>query len=328
MTLPAPENKNDFPPRLGRAWDRYRVPLIIAAVLLSLLLHVGSYKTLGKFHGADQTRLHHKQKSPIKVRIIENPKNKKRDTKDKPDAKRIVEAQQSPTTPPKKPDFLGSVDHSAEKNTRLPNKISQDKAKNPGEQGNQGPSTKKVVAQKRTPQAPPKEEPAVKQKEPRLESGFGNIAVLQNKKKPRNHYESLLPSQATDLAGQVNAGYQDHLSDDIPLGDRVDLNTSEYRYIGYFTSMRKAIELVWNYPPEASRRGLQGEVSLEFAIGKDGRTSHIRVLKSSGYEVLDHAIIDAIKLASPFAPLPPGFGKNKLVITGSFRYILGPYAAH
>ena len=131
-----------------------------------------------------------------------------------------------------------------------------------------------------------------------------------------------------DLPGQLNAGFQDYIDDKIQNGDRIDINTTEYRYIGYFTNMRKAIELVWNYPLEAARKGLSGEVGLEFAINKDGRTSHIRVIKSSGYEILDKAIIEAIKLASPFSPLPDGFKKQKIVVTGSFRYILNAYGSH
>ncbi len=91
--------------------------------------------------------------------------------------------------------------------------------------------------------------------------------------------------------------------------------------------MRKAIELVWNYPSEAAQRGMEGEVTVEFVIAKSGSVSRIKVLKSSGYKILDDAIVEALRLASPFAPLPDGFGKQKMLITGSFRYILSPYVA-
>ncbi|MHA0110867.1 energy transducer TonB, partial [Klebsiella pneumoniae] len=57
----------------------------------------------------------------------------------------------------------------------------------------------------------------------------------------------------------------------------------------------------------------------------DGHVTHIRIIKSSGYDILDQAIIQAINLAAPFSPLPDGFGKNRLVVTGSFRYILNSF---
>jgi len=60
---------------------------------------------------------------------------------------------------------------------------------------------------------------------------------------------------------------------------------------------------------------------------KDGHTRRLRVVKSSGYKILDDAIVEAIKLASPFSPLPDGFGKDKIVITGMFRYILSSQLA-
>jgi len=289
---------------------------------------VGSFTTLSRFRGAESRIALHPSDKAVKIRVIEKSKSKKSETKPDVDAKKIVEAPQTPTAPPKKASFLGQVDHKTDKEMRLPEKFRKDKGKDAGTNGQprakDNPTRESISAaqqklQKSSP--PPSTAPLSK-------SEFGNFTLNNKPKKPRNLYESLLPSQSTDLPGQVNTGYQDHISEDIPIGDRIDLNTSEYRYIGYFTAMRKAIELVWSYPPEASRRGMQGEVALEFAIAKDGRTSHIRVLKSSGYEILDRAIIDAIRLASPFAPLPAGFGKNKLVITGSFRYILGPYSAH
>lgn len=323
-----PEKKGFLPAGRDRRWDRYRLPLIVAALMLSILIHFGSYKSLGRFPVRSGGNARNTLKNQVKVRIVEKSKTQNRTTKKKNDAKKILEAKQIPTEPPKKPAFLGHVDHRAEKDMRLPNKMPLEKAKDPGPQGTPHPPASQVTGSTHSQPKMTHNAPEAPEKKPLLTSSLGNISIQKDRKNPRNVYESLLPSQAADLPGQLNAGFQDHLDEDLPVGDRIDLNTSEYRYIGYFTAMRKAIELVWNYPPEASRRGLQGEVSLEFAIGKDGRTSHIRVLKSSGYEILDRAIISAIKLASPFAPLPQGFGKNKLVITGSFRYILGPYSAH
>ena len=70
------------------------------------------------------------------------------------------------------------------------------------------------------------------------------------------------------------------------------------------------------------QRGQQGVVRLRFAIAADGTASQIKVTKSSGYRVLDVAIVEAIRLASPFSPLPGSLKRDQLTITGSFHYIL------
>ena len=69
------------------------------------------------------------------------------------------------------------------------------------------------------------------------------------------------------------------------------------------------------------RRGLHGNVFLKFTILKNGKISRVAVLDSSGHKILDHAVVDAIKLAAPFAPLPHSFGQ-RLKIKGTFRYTL------
>ena len=64
---------------------------------------------------------------------------------------------------------------------------------------------------------------------------------------------------------------------------------------------------------------------MEFKIERDGKMSRIRILDSSGYEILDRAIVDAIKLAAPFAPLPKSMGKETLMVTATFKYVLYAY---
>ena len=139
--------------------------------------------------------------------------------------------------------------------------------------------------------------------------------MLPERKSSKTSYERFLQ------AG-LSGGYADYVHGDIKTGEVIDISTSEYRYIGYFAGLRKAIDLAWTYPPTAMRQGQQGVVKLRFAIATDGTASKIKITQSSGYRILDVAIVDAIKLASPFTPLPSDMGKNKILITGSFWYIL------
>src|SRR5690625_1872549 len=59
-----------------------------------------------------------------------------------------------------------------------------------------------------------------------------------------------------------------------------------------------------NYPEQARRQGLAGALVLSVDVLKDGSVNQIRLLKSSGYDVLDEAAIRIVRLSAPFAPLP------------------------
>ena len=103
--------------------------------------------------------------------------------------------------------------------------------------------------------------------------------------------------------------------------EAVQLNTREPKYISYFASIKRAIELVWEYPEPALRRGLQGKLVLEFTILGNGQVQMTRLLRSSGVSVLDAEAIRAVKAASPFVPIPPWIGKRELDIIASFEYL-------
>ncbi|MBN2032899.1 MAG: energy transducer TonB [Deltaproteobacteria bacterium] len=49
------------------------------------------------------------------------------------------------------------------------------------------------------------------------------------------------------------------------------------------------------YPPAARRRGYEGTVMLDVFVDAEGRVQEIRLIKSSGYAILDRAAIRAVK---------------------------------
>lgn len=74
----------------------------------------------------------------------------------------------------------------------------------------------------------------------------------------------------------------------------------------YLADWRQRLEAVGNkYYPEASvRYGLYGDLRLLVVIRKDGSLEDIRVLKSSGYAVLDEAALKIVRMAAPYSPFP------------------------
>ncbi len=100
----------------------------------------------------------------------------------------------------------------------------------------------------------------------------------------------------------------------------VRLDTREPRYVSYFTSIKRAIEVVWEYPEPALRHGLQGKLVLEFTILGNGNLEGTRLIRSSGFSVLDQEALRAVRAASPFHPIPPWIDKTRLDVTASFEY--------
>lgn len=59
-----------------------------------------------------------------------------------------------------------------------------------------------------------------------------------------------------------------------------------------------------NYPEEARRRNIYGDLRVTVALLPDGHIKDIKIIRSSGHSVLDDAAIRIVRLAEPFAPFP------------------------
>lgn len=77
------------------------------------------------------------------------------------------------------------------------------------------------------------------------------------------------------------------------------------RYISqHFAYIKKIIQQNITYPPPARKAGWVGTVTVSFIVLENGHVDSIRILKSSGYGILDYNAIRTIRDVSPF-PKPP-----------------------
>jgi TonB family protein len=107
--------------------------------------------------------------------------------------------------------------------------------------------------------------------------------------------------------------------------ENVSLNTTEFKYYAYFAHIKRQIELAWSYPRQSQERSEGGRLTIVFTIEPGGNVSSIKLLKSSGYEILDEYAINAVRIASPFNPIPASIGTKRLRITANFEYITSLY---
>jgi protein TonB len=92
-----------------------------------------------------------------------------------------------------------------------------------------------------------------------------------------------------------------------PRRKAISSSTREYKYATYLEAWRRKVEQVGNlnYPEEARRKHLYGNLILRVAVRADGSVEQIQVLRSSGFPVLDEAATKIVELSAPFAPFPP-----------------------
>ncbi|EIL91110.1 energy transducer TonB [Rhodanobacter spathiphylli] len=100
-------------------------------------------------------------------------------------------------------------------------------------------------------------------------------------------------------------------------------STREYAYAAYMRGWSDRVERVGNlnYPEEARRQGLHGDVLLTVVLNLDGSIKTIEVIQSSGQKVLDAAAERIVRLAAPFPPAPKSAEHiDQLNITRTWRF--------
>ena len=102
----------------------------------------------------------------------------------------------------------------------------------------------------------------------------------------------------------------------------VPLNTPDPRYAEYFSELKRRIEAKWSYPAEAARKGQSGQGELQFVVREDGSVRTVEIVRSSGIDLLDRYIENAIRIAQPFPPIPAALGDDVLPISINFSYVL------
>jgi protein TonB len=86
----------------------------------------------------------------------------------------------------------------------------------------------------------------------------------------------------------------------------VSASTTEYAWAGYLSEWVKRVERVGNlnYPDEARRRRLSGQVVISVAIRRNGTVERAEIVQSSGVPLLDASALRIARLAEPYPPLP------------------------
>ncbi len=95
----------------------------------------------------------------------------------------------------------------------------------------------------------------------------------------------------------------------------------------YLYRWQEKVEMVGNinYPDEAKRKKVYGNLRLLVTLRPDGAVLKVELLKSSGHRVLDEAAIRIVRMSSPFQPFPSNLKAevDRLEIIRTWRFEKG-----
>jgi protein TonB len=106
----------------------------------------------------------------------------------------------------------------------------------------------------------------------------------------------------------------------------ISANTQEYAYAAYMRAWVARVERIGNlnYPDEARRNNVNGQLVMTVAVRSDGTIERIDVIQPSGSKLLDESAQRIVKLAEPFNPLPRTDEKiDVLHITRTWQFLPG-----
>jgi len=112
-------------------------------------------------------------------------------------------------------------------------------------------------------------------------------------------------------------------------GEPIPLDSKDPRYNDYLDRVRRMIKEKWAYPcvkndATGHCEYKSAQLVIEFGILKDGRVPFVVVRKHSDFDIYDEYALNAIKLASPFPPVPDALtsGRKGIPILATFSYIV------
>ncbi len=103
----------------------------------------------------------------------------------------------------------------------------------------------------------------------------------------------------------------------LPRRKFIGARTQEYRFAQYIEDWRIKVERIGNlnYPEAARQKKIYGNLQLTVSIRADGSVESVEVSRPSGQRILDAAAMRIVKLAAPFAPLPPDIRRDTDILS-------------
>jgi len=111
-----------------------------------------------------------------------------------------------------------------------------------------------------------------------------------------------------------------------PKKRQISASTKEYAAAAYMRAWAMKVERIgnYNYPQEAKRKNINGNLMLTVDINADGSVpaDGIVISRSSGHKTLDDAAVRIVRLGAPYAAIPDNvlMGSDMLTIIRTWKF--------
>ncbi|MFV1993430.1 MAG: energy transducer TonB [Acidiferrobacterales bacterium] len=229
-------------------------------------------------------------------------------------------------TAPDKADYLAQANQQGGGNTPKPETV-----KSPLPITEIGESEATIPVQQAMPRPQIK---SAKEKTELLTTPKSSNKIWQSSTRPDKQDRQLLPAnpgllksqqyllERSRLNAQLSRQWNEYQQ--LPRRKYINARTKEFKYAGYMVAWQAKVERVGNinYPEEARRRGLSGDLVLDVVLAKDGSLDEVSIIRSSGYKLLDDAAIRIVALSAPFSAFPKKISQETdlLHITRTWKF--------
>ena len=114
-------------------------------------------------------------------------------------------------------------------------------------------------------------------------------------------------------------------------GEPIALDSKDPDFNDYLERVRALVKKHWSYPcvKNSETRECEyksGQLVIDFGILRNGQLAFVELDRSTGHPIMDDYAANAIKLASPFPPIPPVLMQNRqgtgIPIRARFNYVV------
>ena len=299
------------------AFAQQRDPLLIGALIISVLLHLLLGVLLAVMPEFGQTRT---DQAPIIVEVVPPRKPPA------PPRTRELEPppRPAPAIPRERPaKRLGPEDRVAPKETAPQGEDTEDRR--PSAPSRQAAPQAATPPRSPAPSAPaPSQAPATGEAPLRPTAPQGEFpasAPTPGGSRPSPSLEQLT-TLAPATRARMESDWRKKYREGVERGDTVWLDTEQDLLISFFRRFKDGIYRVWNYPESARQREEQGRCLLRITVNRQGGVENVELLESSGSYALDEEAMRAVRKGQPYGPLPAAYPNPELNIMGYFTYNL------
>ncbi len=91
-------------------------------------------------------------------------------------------------------------------------------------------------------------------------------------------------------------------------------NPQEEAMLRYQDMVKQRIEEARRYPSWAKRQRIEGVSCLRFTLLSNGEAQDIKIVRSSGFDILDKEAVSTVRRASPFKSIPEKFNCSTITM--------------